>query len=267
MIALTVSIAILAIIVALFIRQFSSAASGSGRTSARSGGKRPASTWGALLTGIIALVAVVTVFPDGQGVTISMALGALAAVTTLWAGFRMMADALYGLIGAVASVFLLREVFTWNSGQLWIAVLLLALFALTYAAAALLQVRSATVTLTDFPILGLQVFAGIELVLWLTSPLGAEIIGIPEGAQIFIFAIIVTVVIAAVSAKRSWSELVFGAASLAILAGHLLVQTLGYSLSEVNLRVTLITLVTFGVGFVLTMIALTLVRHRSIRNA
>lgn len=263
MIASIVVLAGLGLIIYVFFKQIGSPLNGTRNEPGVHFGasSQPQSAWAALLTGIVALTALLTIFPQGQGATMSMSIGVIAALSTLWFVFAALADVFYGCIGAIASVLVIGDVFTWDAAPIWQVVLLLALFILVYALFAIMNVITLKVSIWDFPILGLELFGGIELMLWLTSPFGAKFLGVTDGWR-FAFSIIVAVIIGALSAKRAWSSLVFGAASVSIVVGALFVESAGINVPDVELVVMSLSLITFAVGFLLAMFLFSFAQRR-----
>lgn len=189
--------------------------------------QKAASTGEAFLVGIVGTTALISIVSgEGGGISGGMVAASCAVVAVLSTFnliFRQFRDWFFGAIGAIAAIPTIVAFITgdlcvpaggshMNATMLGVALLLS--FGLAYIFTRIIPDSGLKFFLTEFPLVGLQLFSAVELVSFLNSPLGYSIIG---DAPLIITSLVGSVFFGILAASR-YTELTFGAAGLAILA-------------------------------------------------
>ena len=192
----------------------------------------------AFLVGVVGTMALISIVSgEGSGVaggTVAAA-GAIVSVLSTFAFFlRQLRDWFFGAVGAIAAIPVMVSFIT---GDLCVpvgtspihatvvGVVLLLCFGLAYFFTRVIPNLGITFILTDFPLVGLQLFSAVELVLFLNSPLGYSIVG---DTPLFLTSLVGSVFFGILAASR-YTEVTFGAAGVAILASAFLSDDVGAS--------------------------------------
>ncbi len=187
----------------------------------------PASPGEAFLVGVVGTTALISVVSgegsNAAGGMVAAASAIIAVLSTFAFFFRQLRDWFFGALGAIAVIPVIVSFITGDlcvpEGTLpinatMVGVVLLLCFGLAYFFTRLIPDLGITFILTDFPLVGLQLFSAVELVLFLNSPLGYSIVG---DRSLFLTSLAGSVFFGILAASR-YTELTFGATGVAILA-------------------------------------------------
>ncbi len=198
----------------------------------------------AFSVGAVALLAVVTIYGGGAvsgkvGTPVALAVGVAAALSTLAMSLKTIVDWFFGIIGAVAAIPAVIALFRGDvcsaasvsrAQMIGMAVALVLTFAVVYIFTIILgKMGDLRWVLSEFPLVGLQLFGAVELVLFLNTPMGVSLVGESRLGVLVAFGL--TVAFATLAASRL-APIMFGIVAVALFASSLLGDAAGAECSS-----------------------------------